>query len=213
MRVLKTMITVVLASFLLAGCGAKSSRLAQPVPVEKGAPVVHIHPLTDTHRQARVGVLPFQVPARMGEAQASGVAALYKEVLLGKRTFPVVMELATPYSDIESAVEIGRKQGVDLVLAGRVDYCLDGGDLGGARVGVTVRLVSTATGNTVWYVSQTMDQPMDYPDVSFLNRLATSFSIPAYRGSNGAPAVPNMLARIAVDMAEVFAGAQYVARR
>ena len=206
------MIGMVVAALGLAGC-AREARMAQPMPVEKGAPVVYIHPLADVYRQAKVGVLPFQVPANMDASRGVGVAALFKDVLLGKRTFPVVKQLDTPYGDLESAVVAGRAQGVDLVLAGRIDYALDGSDFGGARVGVSVRLVSTETGNTVWYVTQGMDQDMDYPDVSFLHRLATSFSMPAYHGSNTAPTLTNMLARIAVDMAEVFDGAHYVARR
>jgi len=197
---------------LLAGC-TRQSHMVQPMPIEKGAPVVYIRPLVDVYRQARVGVAPFQVPTNMGAAQALGVAALFKDVLLGKRIFPTVKQLATPYGDYENAVEMGRRAGVDLVLAGRVDYGLDGSDFGGARVAVSVRLLETKTGNTVWYVSQAMDQEMDYPDASVMHRLLTSFSLPAYRGSNGAPAVANMLARIAVDMADVFGGAQSVARR
>ncbi len=212
MRVRRVLVVVMALGLLLGGC-ARESHMVAPMPFEKGAPVVYIRPLVNAYRQAKVGVLPFQVPANMGQEQSMGVAALFKDVLLGKRTYPTVKQLAAPYSDYESAVALGRRAGVDLVLAGRVDYALDGSDFGGARVAVSVRLLDTKTGNTVWYVTQAIDQAMEYPDTSIVHRLATSFTVPAYHSSNGPPAVPNMLARIAVDMGEVFSGARYVARR
>ena len=204
------MVMVLVLGVVVSGC---AKNLRQPVPPRKGAPVVYIHPLTDTYRQARVGVLPFRVPVGMSEAQALGVAGLFKDVLLGKRTFPVVRQLSTPYGDCEQAVEIGRANDCDLVMAASLDYAMSGGDLGGARVGVSVRLLDVKTGNTVWYVTQGIDQPMDYPDTGMTNRFIEALSVPAYRGSNAAPTVANMLARIAVDMADVFAGARSVARR
>ena len=205
-----TMVALLLLAVFVSGC---AKNLRPPVPTQKGAPVVYIHPLSDTYRQAKVGVLPFQVPAGMSEAQGVGVAGLFKDVLLGKRTFPVVRQLSTPYGDYDHAVAIGRANDCDLVLAGILDYAMSGTDLGGARVGVSVRLLNVKTGNTVWYVTQGMDQPMDYPDTGMVNRFVDALSMPAYRGSNGAPSVTNMLARIAVDMADVFAGARYVAGR
>jgi len=204
------MVLVLLLGMVVSGC-AKTFRPA--VEPQKGAPVVYIHPMTDTFRQARVGVLPFHVPAGVGEEQAMGIAGLFKDVLLGKRTFPLVRQLQTPYSDYNHAVEIGRANDCDLVMAASLDYVMSGGDLGGARVGVSVRMLDVKTGNTVWYVSQGMDQPVDYPDTGMVNRFVDALSMPAYRSSNGAPTVANMLARIAVDMADVFAGARSVARR
>lgn len=201
------LVVAVLFGLFATGC-AKSVR--KPVQVQKGAPVVYIHPLSNTYGEATVGVLPFHIPAGMDAAHSDGVAALFKDVLLGRGTFPVVRQLRSAYGDYENAVEIGRKSGCDLVLAGSVDYLLSGGDLGGARVGVSVRLLNVKSGNTVWYVTQNMDQPMDYPDTGMVNRLVSAVSMPAYRASNGAPTVTNMLARIAVDMADVFAGAKYV---
>ncbi len=210
MKIKITMVVLLLLGVVVSGC---AKNLRPPVQAQKGAPVVYIRPLTDTYRQAKLGVLPFHVPARMSEAQGIGVAALFKDVLLGKRTFPVVRQLSSPYGDYAQAVEIGKANDCDLVMVGTLDYALSGGDLGGARVGVSVRLLNVRTGNTVWYVSQGMDQPMDYPDTGMFNRVADSFSMPAYRSSNGAPAVTNMLTRIAVDMAEVFVGARYVTDR
>ncbi|HSR36748.1 MAG TPA: hypothetical protein VLL73_06160, partial [Desulfurivibrionaceae bacterium] len=82
----------------------------------------------------------------------------------------------------------------------------------GGRVSVSMRLLNVHSGNTVWYIEQAIDQPMDYPESGMLSRLVDSFGIPEVRPSTGAPPVPNMLAKIAVDMAEVMAGAQKVSR-
>ena len=210
MKLRITMVMVLLLGLVVGGC---AKRVRPPVQSQKGAPVVYIHPMTNTYQHARIVVLPFHVPAGMGEAQALGVAELFKDVLLGERTFPIVEHVPTPYGDYKQAVEIGRANDCDLVLAGSLDYAISGGDLGGARVGVSVRLLSAKTGNTVWYVTQGMDQPMDYPDTGMVNRFVDALSMPAYRSSNGAPTVANMLARIAVDMADVFAGAKDVSSR
>ena len=210
MKLRVTVIMVLLLGLVAGGC---AKRMRPPVPLQKGAPVVYIHPMTNAYQHARIVVLPFHVPSGMGEAQAFGVAELYKDVLLGKRTFPIVEHVQTPYGDFKQAVEIGRANDCDLVLAGSVDYAMSGADLGGSRVGVSVRLLSAKTGNTVWYVTQSMDQPMDYPDTGMVNRFVDALSMPASRSSNGAPTLTNMLARIAVDMAEVFAGARDVSRQ
>jgi len=201
---------VVLALF--AGCAGRETRSTMFVAPRTGSPVVYIHPLAGSHQAATLGVLPFQVPENFTPGQGARVAALFKDVLLGKRAFPVVRQLPQAYGDLDEALARGREAGVDLVLAGRVDYALAATELGGARVAVSVRLLDVASGNTVWYVEQAMDQPMDYPDSGFWNRVAESFGIPEVRPATGAPPVPNMLAKIAVDMAEVMAGARTVSR-
>ncbi len=182
-------------------------------PVYKGAPVVYIHPLSKSYQRAAVGVLPFEVPRNMDREQGMSVAALFKDVMLGKRIFKTVRQLDDPYSsDLQTAVEAGRRAGVDFVMVGKIKYALEGTELGGARVNVSVRLINTRSGNTVWYVEQGMDQPMDYPDAGFVARFLGAFSKPPVRKPSSAPVVPNMLARIAVDMADVFDGAQTVSR-
>lgn len=201
--------------FLLSGCGTLTIDWSSndQVPVKKGSPVVYIHPMADVYRQSSVGVLPFQVPDNMTEGQGLGVSSMFKDVLLGKRAFRMIKQLTSPYGNPDDAVRIGKKEGVDLVLAGRINYALEGTELGGARADVSVRLLNTQTGNTIWYVEQTMDQPMDYPDSNIASRLLDSFSMPAIRNSAGAPVLPNMLARIAADMTDVMAGARSVPNR
>ncbi len=210
---MRNLLVIICGCLLLAGCAATSPDHASfEVPTQKGSPVVYIHPYSANFQQAKVGVLPFAVPPNVSDQQSLRASALFQEVLLGKRTFKVVKQITLPYGDLTDAVEIGRKNDVDLVLAGRINYVLAGTEMGGARVEVSVRLLDVQSGNTVWYIEQAMDQRMDYPSSAFLSRLANALSPPETRPSAGPPAVPNMLAAIAVDMADVMTGAQTVSR-
>ncbi len=199
---------------LLAGCATvNGGRLQSRPPITPGSPVVYIHPLTmENYQESRVGVPIFYLPANIKEEQGRRLAGLFKDVLLGKEIFKVVKLLPATYGDFEEAIALGRKAGVELVLAGKLNYALDGTDLGGARAEVEIRLLDVASGNTVWYITQAMDQEMDYPKSDFLSRLGSSFSPPVIRSSGGGPVLANMLVKIAVDMSEVMAGANYVRR-
>ncbi|MFU8819468.1 MAG: hypothetical protein ACNA74_07090 [Desulfurivibrio sp.] len=198
--------------FWLTSCATMSGARSQAdstiqVPPSKGAPVVYIHPRDhDSYRRATVGVLPFRVPANHQPEQGAALGAMFRDILLAKETFPTVRQLPDFYGDFAQAIELGRRAGVDLVLAGDLHRALDATELGGARAAVTIRLINVRTGNTVWHISQAMDQPVDHHDVGIWNRFKESFSPPVIRPSRGAPPLPNMLAAIAVDMAEVMAG-------
>ena len=206
-------IVVMLLGLLLAGCASNQKNWAnQPVAVKKNSPVVFIHPEVNTYQEATVGVLPFQVPTNMTREQGEGVAMLFKDVLLGKQAFPRVLRLEEPYHDIQEALALGRKAKVDMVLAGKVNFALEGSQFGGGRVEVSTRLLNVHTGNTVWYIEQSMDQAMAYPKSSTLSRFFAAFNPPEIKPSQAGPVVPNMLAQVAFDMAEVMAGAGSVSR-
>lgn len=203
---------LLLALVALTGCSFRDQRSTMYVEPRTGSPVVYIHPQQNTYQEASVGVLSFQVPDNVAANQGVRVAALFKDVLLGKRAFPMVRQLGQGYGDLDEAIARGKEAKVDLVLAGRVNYALSATELGGGRVSVSMRLLNVHSGNTVWYIEQAIDQPMDYPESGMWNRLVDSLGIPEVRPATGAPPVPNMLAKIAVDMAEVMAGARMVSR-
>jgi len=206
-------IVIVLTAFLLAGCApAQKNWASQPVEVRKNSPVVFIYPEVNTYQEATVGVLPFQVPGNMTREQGEGVAMLFKDVLLGKQAFPKVLFLEAPYRDIEEALAIGRKAKVDLVLAGKINYVLEGTQFGGGRVEVATRLLNVHTGNTVWYIEQSMDQPVAYPKSSTFSRFVAAFNPPEIKPSQGGSLVANMLAQVAFDLTEVMAGARSVGK-
>ncbi len=198
--------SLVFVCLLVSGCSLLSSNHFDPdIPVQSGEPLVLIHPLGDVGWETQVGVLPFQVPTNVKPGQGIRVAALFKDVMLGKRTFRTVRQLSLPFGNLEEAVSIGKRLGVDYVLAGRVDSILEGSEFGGARVAVSIRLLATDSGDTVWYMEQALEQEMDYPDVGILDRAGAIFYTPPIRQSGGGRAIPNMLAKVAIDMATVMA--------
>ncbi len=196
---------------LLTGCGA-GQRNINEAGIRTNSPVVYIHPLYDNFNMSSVAVVPFQVADGVDLSLSRRVAALFRDVLLGKRAFAAVRLVESDYTSIPEAIQSGLEAGTDLVLSGRVNYVTTGTRLGGARVDVSVRLLDVKSGDTLWYIEQTMDQQPDYPDISLGHRLAQVFSIPASRPPESAPGVPNMLAHIAVNMADVMAGARRVDR-
>ncbi len=199
---------------LLMGCATVTERQSSAeVKVNKGLPVVYIYPLdAETYAHATVGVLPFLLPESMSPKMGQRVAALYQDVLLGKAAFPTVKVLSTPYGDFEQAMAAGRAAGADLVLAGKINYAIEGTELGGARLDVAVRLLNVGTGKTVWHISQTMDQPYDYPQTDMLHSLTAVLGPPPIKRPMGASVMTNMLAQVAIDMTDVMIGARYVRR-
>lgn len=211
---MKKIIVWVSVMMAITGCATVTERQSSAeVKVNKGVPVVNIHPLeADTYRHATVGVLPFLLPEAMGAKMGQRVATLYQDVLLGKAAFPTVKVLEKPYGDIGEALAAGQSAGVDLVLVGKINYAVEGTELGGTRLDVTVRLINVGTGNTVWHLNQTMDQPYDYPKNDLLHRLSAAVDPPPIKRPLGASVMTNMLAQVAVDMTDVIIGARYVRR-
>ena len=196
---------------LLVGCAEKQQNI-NDAGIRTNSPVVYIHPLNDNIYRSSVAILPFQVADGVDITLSRRVAALFRDVLLGKRSFTTVKLANSEYTSLPETVKIGREADTDLVLVGRVNYVMAGTGMGGAKVDISVRLLDVKTGDTIWYIEQTMDQQMDYPDVSFGHRLAAIFSIPEIRPSEPPPTVPNMMAHIAVNMADVMTGAGTVNR-
>jgi TolB-like protein len=198
---------------LLAGCAGQS--VVDRPAMTTGAPVVYIHPLVPVAAELNrnsVAVLPFLVPNGMDIGEGEKVAALFRDVLLGKQAFQTVKLVNRHYGSLTEATAIAREAGTNLVLAGRIKYLLSGTRVGGARVELALRVIDVLTGDTVWYIEQAMDQQMDRPDLSLAHRLGSVFSTPPVRAPEGPPAVANMLVHIAVDMADVMAGDRFVAK-
>ena len=210
----KNIFVLSLLLIIITGCATVTERESSAqVKIAKGRPVIYVHPASlEPYTQASICIPAFVVPSHMDKNQAGRIAGLFKEVFLGKRTFPKVKQMLEKYGNNQQAIEIGKRAGTDLVLAGTVNYALEGTELGGARVELDIRILNVASGNTVWYISQNMDQPIDYPNNSLLSRTIQSLSPPTIKRANGGPAVANMLSQIAVDMADIMAGSQSVRR-
>jgi TolB-like protein len=199
---------------LVAACAAKkeAASSSRTPSWHQGAPVVHIHPMDELDRQGSVGILPFLMPAGVAAEEGRSVAGLFRDVFLGMRSFSAVRQLDDSYGSTEDAIAIGHRAGVDYVLAGQVVSALESTELGGARLEVAVRLLNVKNGGTLWYISEGIDQPVDHPDLGFVSRLRASVSPPPVRRSTGAPALPNMVVKVASDMALVMQVARAVSR-
>ncbi|MBU0673797.1 MAG: hypothetical protein KJ950_04060 [Proteobacteria bacterium] len=188
---------------LNTGCGVNYP--ADLVTRDPQAPVVVIYPIEDVYSQARVGVLPFHMPASIGTESGAAVGALFRDVLLAAGGFPVVRLLRGDFGDPAEAVTVGKANDVDLVLAGTVHSLFPGTELGGARVELSVRLLNCSTGNTVWYLRQTLEDPWDYPDNGLLSRLTAALVISSPRPPQAGSAVPGLLTRAADDLVGLMA--------
>ena len=198
---------------LLSGCSVAMQKNEQQTAVEKNAPVVYVYPLSEFDLTSKtVAVLAFQTPDNVDPQVGAGVAGLFRDVFLGKRAFKGVMLLEQNFFSQQQAAEIGRKAGVDLVVAGRVNYQLAGYELGGDRLDVSMRLLDARSGETLWFIGQSMNKPMTYPERGFWTRLRTAVNQPQTRSQSKEPEVSNMLVRIAEDMSEVLAGATTVSK-
>lgn len=206
-RILVALVLCCVMVIILPGCTRFSrDKKVDMVPVRPGEPIVYIHPLSSDLSQAKVVVLPFQVPDGVSPRQSIRIASIFRDVFLGKEVFHTVRLVEEYYGTFNEGLAFARENGVDLVVAGQVHYVLTGTELGGSRLDVSLRILDTHTGNTVWYIEQTMDQLMDYPDVSVIAILADIFTPARVRTSAGAPAVTNMINQVALDMADVVGG-------
>ncbi len=207
-------LAVLIMVLLVAGCSTLTEQQSSAqVKVKKGAPVVFIHPLSSqAYAESSVGIMPFALPDNVDSRFGTGAAAIFQDVLLGKQTFYRVKLLSGHYGNVDEAINVAQKGKVDLVLAGRINYALEGTELGGARLDLAVRLINVKTGKTIWHIAQAMDQPLDYPKSDMLHTLFYSITPPTIRRPNGAPVMANMLAQSAVDMADIMTGIMYVRR-
>lgn len=208
----------ILLFILLAGLTASCSTISQrqsstQVAVQKGAPVVYIHPLDpQIYTMSSVGILPFDLANGIDPHLGEAAASIFQDIMLGRETFHRVKLLPEHYGNASEALRAGRREKVDLIMAGRINYALEGTELGGSRLDISVRLLNTRTGKTIWHIEQAMEQPMDYPKTDILHSIFSALQPPTIRRPKGAPVVANMLAQSAVDMTDVMAGARYVKR-
>jgi hypothetical protein len=215
-RQITEILTILAVILMLSGCSGllnyDKAHLKKEY-IHKESPVVYIYPFNNVYSQASIGVLPFQVPANMTTHQGKGVASIFQEIMLSKGVYRQVQRIDKAYGNLDEAIKIGKNAKVDLVLAGVINYALEGGEFGGAKVDLSIRLLNVNTRNTVWYMEQTIIQEMEYPKNDFMTRLASSFSPLEIKRPANTSYVPNMIARIASDMTSVIGGEKNIEKR
>ena len=131
-RILIAFVFYCVIVMILPGCTRFSrDKEADMVPVRPGTPIVYIHPLSSDLSQAKVVVLPFQVPEGVAPRQSIRIASIFRDVFLGKEVFNTVRLVEEYYGTFNEGLALARANGVDLVVAGQVHYVLTGTELGG----------------------------------------------------------------------------------
>jgi len=141
MRRFYLFILFILLAGLTASCSTISQRQSSAqVAVQKGAPVVYIHPLEpQTYTILSVGILPFDLASGINPRLGEAAASIFQDILLGRQTFHRVKLLPEHYGNTDEALRAGRRGKVDLIMAGRINYALEGTELGGSRLDISVR--------------------------------------------------------------------------
>lgn len=194
-----------LLTAVFAGCSpALFGKAGQDPPITSYDPRVYIHPASADLSQASIAVLPFQIPSDINTVRGREIAALFQQTLLEQQVFHKVKLAPDRYGTVEEAMEIARREQVDLVLAGEVNQIISGSRLGGGRLNLSLRIIDLNSSDTVWYIEQTVDQDMDYPENSLIDRLSRIFSPPRMPEKKVVPAVPIMLTRISQDISRII---------
>ncbi|MFO7761350.1 MAG: hypothetical protein R6V20_07025 [Desulfobia sp.] len=199
-----------LLAVTLTGCSCPLPKnKAQTPSTTSYEPRVYIHPASADLSQASIAVLPFQVPANIEKVRGEEVAALFQQTLLRQQAFHKVKLMPDHYGTLKEAMEIGRDEKLDLVLTGKINYLISGSSLGGGRLNLSLRVIDLTSFDTVWYIEQTVDQAMGYPDNSLFHRLGRIFSTPPIPEEDPALTIPVMLTRISRDISRIIKSGHY----
>ncbi|MFP3983791.1 MAG: hypothetical protein ACLFV2_08905 [Desulfurivibrionaceae bacterium] len=199
-----------LLTAVLIGCSPSlPGKPGQDPSITSYNPRVYIHPASADLSQASVAVLPFQIPADMESVRGREIAALFQQTMLEKQVFHKVKLTPDRYGTVEEAMEIARGEQVDLVLAGEVNQIISGSSLGGGRLNLSLRIIDLDSSDTVWYIEQTVDQDIAYPENSMIDRLKRIFSTSRMPEKKVVPTVPVMLTRISQDICRIIKAGHY----
>jgi hypothetical protein len=91
---------------------------------------------------------------------------VFHRQLLEKRPFLGVVRVTEYYNTLADAQRLAKAQGAELFLMGEVPYFLDSGTTGKSGLQIDLKVVETATGRTLWYLSDTISaQPAPIIDL------------------------------------------------
>lgn len=205
----KIFLSCLLAVFM-AGCSWSSPENEREMPpTNSHEPIVYIYPVSTDLNRASIAIPPFRIPADMEAVKGEEVAALFQQTLLREQAFRKAKLVPDPYGTIKEAMKSARSENVDLVMTGKVNYILPGSSLGGGKLNLSIRVIDLNSSDTVWFLEQTVDQEMTYPDNSLLKRLSRIFSPPPVPAKKNAPTIPVMLSRISRDMTRIIKAGHY----
>ncbi|RJR45987.1 MAG: hypothetical protein C4567_02735 [Deltaproteobacteria bacterium] len=146
---------VVLAGLLTGtvGCGSwqHAPYLTDP-KIQAGPPENFVTTSDYTMARKRIAILPFRVPAQVTDVSYSITEVFYRQ-LLEQRPFLTVARVYDNYNTVAEAQKLAKAQGADFFMMGEVPYFLDSGATGRSGIQIDLKIVETATGFTLWYLS------------------------------------------------------------
>ncbi len=175
-----------LALLLLLAPGSLSALGLKSFPfINRGGPklktLTFIQSPTLSLANVRVGVFGFSIPSYADPPPPPFGELLYQALLAEQAAGRVTYldaawdsEKLAEQERIASAASYGRARGLDLIVLGRLDSMLSRSS-GGLVLKVTCRLVSTQTGEVLWYGSKKADWLRRYPLEDCFRTLAYSF--------------------------------------
>lgn len=158
----------ILAGLLTGAAGCASGiyvpSLSDP-KIKVGPPEAFVRTDDMSYRGYRIAILPFRVPAQVTDVSYS-ITEVFHRQFLEKRPFKGVVRVFEYYNTLPEAQRLAKAQGADLILLGEVPYFIDSGTTGRSGLQVDLRVVETASGRTVWYLSDTISaQPAPIIDL------------------------------------------------
>jgi hypothetical protein len=135
------------------GCGKWQHMpyLTDPL-IQAGPPENFVATSDYTLARKRIAILPFRVPAQVTDVSYSITEVFYRQ-LLEQRPFMTVARVYDNYNTVAEAQKLAKAQGADLFMLGEVPYFLDSGATGRSGIQIDLKIVETATGFTLWYLS------------------------------------------------------------
>ncbi len=186
---------------LLPACVMAPAPRTAGAGIVESPPVVFVHPLNhELYRGARLAVLPFA-----GENRELGMnaAAVFRDIFLASGLFKAVFVVDKQAGTRARARAVAGD--ADLVVFARINRAFIDGGVGGAGLDVSLRILHGKSGDTVWYMRQSVERPVRWPRKDFGARLGRAFSPQAVLAPAPAAVLPNMLTVVARDMARVMA--------
>lgn len=123
--------------------------------IKAGPSETYVRPEAQSYRGYRLAILPFRVPTTVTDVGYS-VTELFHRQLLANKTFAEAIRVSEYNDTLADAQRLAKKHGAELFMLGEVPYYLDSGTTGKSGLQVDLRVVETATGRTIWYLTDTI---------------------------------------------------------
>ena len=158
----KTQLKLIGSIGLLFGFIIVSSGCASIQTARKGydAPLLNIviEPQNPANNmEGTLGIFNFSF-AEEGPKNYSGAFSEYLQICLLKGRFVRTVErIGSGYHHIDAAVGYGREKGYDLICVGRIDSFYWGGLNTNSKAAMTVKVIDTKSGATLWFIKGQME--------------------------------------------------------